>query len=185
MFLTRLLNRNYVVPELNILLQNTGRELGLSHPNVEIRYLDGNFPFFDKFPLLPHLSHNDGKKLDLSFVYENESGQFVNEKKSVSGYGVFEEPETLEFNQTNDCTSKGYWQYSFSRFMTLGSINDNLEFSESATKALIESILGQQELSKLFIEPHLKARLGLTDSRIRFQGCRAVRHDDHIHIQID
>lgn len=40
-------------------------------------------------------------------------------------------------------------------------------------------------LQKIFIEPHLKNALGITDSHIRFQGCRAARHDDHIHIQVE
>jgi hypothetical protein len=40
-------------------------------------------------------------------------------------------------------------------------------------------------LQKIFIEPHLKNALGIADSHIRFQGCRAARHDDHIHIQVE
>ncbi|MBB3160132.1 hypothetical protein FHS25_000564 [Rhizobium laguerreae] len=40
-------------------------------------------------------------------------------------------------------------------------------------------------LRKIFIEPHLKNALGIADSHIRFQGCRAARHDDHIHIQVE
>ena len=35
----------------------------------------------------------------------------------------------------------------------------------------------------IFIEPHLKNRLKIGNNRIRFHGCKAVRHDDHIHFQ--
>jgi hypothetical protein len=36
---------------------------------------------------------------------------------------------------------------------------------------------------RVFIEPHLKARLDLARlSKVRFAGCRAARHDDHIHV---
>jgi len=70
-FMTELLNRNYVKPELNIILQELAHKLP---EGVELKYLDANFPFFDGFPLLPHLSHNDGKKLDLSFIYEDKNG---------------------------------------------------------------------------------------------------------------
>ena len=36
----------------------------------------------------------------------------------------------------------------------------------------------------LLLEPHLKTRLKLEKyDKIRFQGCRAARHDDHIHVQ--
>lgn len=68
-YLTVLLNRNYVSPQLNQLLIDADREL--LNTNIQIRYLDANFPFFDHFPLLPHLSHKDGKKIDLSLIYFN------------------------------------------------------------------------------------------------------------------
>ena len=38
--------------------------------------------------------------------------------------------------------------------------------------------------AKVFIEPHLRRRLGVESSKLRFQGCRAARHDDHIHMQL-
>jgi len=63
-YFTILANRNYVTPEMNVLLKDLQDKLG------HVNYLDANFPFIDKFPLLPHLSHNDGKKLDLSLAYE-------------------------------------------------------------------------------------------------------------------
>ena len=62
-YMTVLLNRNYVRPELNELLNQTAKHL--ANTNIKIHYLDANFPFINKFPLLPHLSHNDGKKIDL------------------------------------------------------------------------------------------------------------------------
>ena len=40
------------------------------------------------------------------------------------------------------------------------------------------------DIGKDFIEPHLAKRLGATTSKIRFQGCKAARHDDHIHVQL-
>ncbi len=33
-------------------------------------------------------------------------------------------------------------------------------------------------------KPHLKTRLKLSSAKIRFHGCQAVRHDDHIHVQL-
>jgi murein endopeptidase len=52
------------------------------------------------------------------------------------------------------------------------------------TKLLVEVLLKFDNMEKIFIEPHLKSRLGLTNSKIRYHGCGAVRHDDHIHIQV-
>jgi len=180
-YLTILLNRNYVRPELNRLLQKTEKTLG--NAPFKIKYLDASFPFIDKFPLLPHLSHNDGKKVDISFIYADNKG-VVDKKKSRSGYGVFVPMRKGEYNQTKVCQSKGAFQYDYTKYLSLGSVNDNLNFSERATKELIEALLKNRELGKLFIEPNLKKRLGLKDSRVRNHGCRAVRHDDHIHIQL-
>ena len=184
-YLTVLLNRNYVTPELKLFLLNLSESQELINHSIQVRYLDACFPFFKGFPLLPHLSHYDGKKIDLSFIYESENGDIVNKSKSISGYGVFEGPHEKEFNQTNYCKGKGYFQYDYPKYLTFGKINKQIKFSEWGTKILIRSILHVEGLEKIFIEPHLKQRLGFTDNRIRFQGCKAVRHDDHIHIQLN
>lgn len=181
-YMTILLNRNYVKPELNNLLQETADELAKT--DVKILYLDACFPFIDKFPLLPHLSHNDGKKIDLNLVYENEKGAIKYQRKSITGYGVYEVPKANEFNQTQQCKNQGYWQYDFTKYFTLGKINSDLQFSNKGNRHLMRSLLSNERLGKVFIEPHLQQRLGLKSPKIRFHGCRAVRHDDHIHIQL-
>lgn len=181
-FMTVLLNRNYVRPALNELLEKV--EQNLSGTKVRINYLDANFPFINKFPLLPHLSHSDGKKLDLSLIYESNTGEISNKQKSISGYGVFENPKVGESDQINHCVNKGYWQYDFPKYLTFGKKNKELIFSKKGTKTLMLAILKEDALGKIFIEPHLKARLNLTHTKIRYHGCQAVRHDDHIHLQL-
>ena len=181
-YMTVLLNRNYVRPSLNTLLQNTEKEL--KDTGIEIHYLDANFPFINKFPLLPHLSHNDGEKIDISLIYETTNGEISTAQKSVSGYGVFESPKPHEYNQIAKCINQGYFQYDYPKYLTLGSINKELIFSNTGTKILVMSLLKNNLLGKLFIEPHLKQRLNLKNSRVRYQGCGAVRHDDHIHLQL-
>jgi len=168
--------RNYVNPELKTILVKTSKE-----SNISITYLDANFPFMDGFPLLPHLSHNDGKKIDLSFMYLDETGQPTDKKPSISGYGVFSNPEA---NHTSEaCVSKGYWQYDYPKYLTFGSTRD-LSLDDKKTKILIRHLIDKPQVQKVFIEPHLKQSLGLNNvSKIRFHGCRAVRHDDHIHVQ--
>ena len=183
-YLTVLLNRNYVTSETNVFLQETSNQLMSEKSEIQIRYLDACFPFIKGFPLLPHLSHNDGRKIDFSLVYEDETGIISNKGKSLSGYGVFEDARENEFNQCKDCLEKGYFQYDYPKYLTLGSINSDLRFSETGTKELVKVFLSHKNLTKLFIEPHLKHRLNLTDKRVRFHGCGAVRHDDHIHVQI-
>lgn len=111
-------------------------------------------------------------------------GEISASQKSRSGYGVFEEPTSKEYNQIEKCLDNGYFQYDYPKYLTFGTKNESLTFSEKGTKLLVESILKQNSIGKIFIEPHLRLRLQLNDSRVRYHGCRAVRHDDHIHIQL-
>jgi hypothetical protein len=39
-------------------------------------------------------------------------------------------------------------------------------------------------VERVFIEPYLAKRLGVSSPRLRFQGCGAARHDDHVHVEI-
>ena len=176
------LNRNYVVPNMNHLIKDVSKEI--RNQGIELHFLDANFPFVDGFPLLPHLSHNDGRKLDLSLIYETAGGEISKKQKSVSGYGVFSGPTNAEYNQIRECIDAGYFQYDYPKYVTFGEVNQELVFSEKGTKMLVTHILKNDHLERLFIEPHLKERLQLSDEKIRFHGCRAVRHDDHIHIQV-
>ena len=181
-FITPILNRHYVRPQLRTQLIKLANRTNTSNNKLKLSYLDANFPFINGFPLLPHLSHSDGRKVDLSFYYTKNSIP-GNHKPSNSGYGQFVEPLPSEYNQTKQCKSKGYWQYDFTRFLTLGSRND-LEFDATNTKQLIRRIVSDPLTQKVFIEPHLKTRMKLSNKKIRFHGCQAVRHDDHIHLQI-
>lgn len=183
-FVTKFLNRNYVHPELYTALEEIANSFHRSNPDIALVYLDASFPFIDGFSLLPHLSHNDGKKIDISFIYQDHNNETTNKKPSISGYGVFESPTQQEYNQTLICKQKGNWQYDFTKYTTFGTLNKGLKFSEKATKDLLLAIVKQKQIEKVFIEPHLKNRLKVQSTKIRFHGCQAVRHDDHIHIQL-
>lgn len=183
-FFYKLANRNYVKPKLNKTLNDIAAGFENRNTGIKMIYLDANFPFIDKFPLLPHLSHNDGKKIDVSLIYENTNKQLINKKPSISGYGAYEEPSSKEYNQNRICKNRGYWQYDFPKYFKLGTTNKNINFSKRGTRELIKLILKEKSIGKLFIEHHLKKRMKLVDKKIRFQGCKAVRHDDHIHFQL-
>ncbi len=182
-YITPILNRRYVRPKLKSELLSISNSINDHNKRLKVSYLDANFPFIDGFPLLPHLSHNDGLKIDLAFYYTKNNTE-GNLKPSNIGYGKFVEPSQKELNQTQLCKSKGYWHYDYTKFITLGSRND-LEFDLENTKNLVRQIVNRSSTQKILIEPHIENRLKLNNNKIRFQGCHAVRHDDHIHYQIE
>jgi len=176
-----LLFRNYVTTELKTELEDSAHTLFLSN-NITISYLDANFPFYNGCPLLPHLSHNDGKKIDISFMYLDKDKKSTTKKPSSSGYGVFVNSDQNKTN--NNCVRKGYWQYDFSKYLTFGTIN-TLQLDKTSTSILMSKLLSMPSTKKIFIEPYLKESLGFSNEpKVRFHGCHAVRHDDHIHLEI-
>lgn len=180
-----LLNRNYVKPELRKVLIATAQKMIQKHPNTITCYLDTSFPFWDKFPLLPHLSHYDGKKADLAFYYKNaDSGEeIVNNAPAWLGYGIFEEPRKGEVNKTVDCQKKGNWQYDYPKYIGF-SFTEKMKLDEVRTKSLLNFLAESPQIRMILIETHLKNRLQISSGKIRFQGCHSVRHDDHIHLQL-
>lgn len=102
--LTCLLNRNYVKKELKDATFDVANKMNTQFPGTTINYLDANFPFINGFPLFPHLSHNDGKKLDISFCYlDHKTGKPTNNSPSFFGYGICEEPLANEINTSRLC----------------------------------------------------------------------------------
>lgn len=180
-----LLNRHYVRPALRDLAFAAGDHLAERFPGTTLYYLDANFPLLNGFPLVPHLSHNDGKKLDLGFFYQDPaSATPMDGGPSWLGYGIHVASMPDEIDQAAICTEKGYWQYDLLRSFVPQGPKARYDFDAQRTKALVEFLAGQGATGKIFLEPHLKARMGLRSEKIRFHGCQAVRHDDHIHLQL-
>lgn len=167
------LNRHYVTPELATTLKDVGTKLATLHPSARIRVLDANFPFFNGFPLLPHLSHNDGRKLDIAFFYRDMIGAY--RSKSPIGYFAFEKGPT-------DCPF--VWPTLRWNFHWLQPHFPHHTMDRTITKDMITMFAEDPRIGKILLEPHLKTSLSLENDKIRFQGCRAARHDDHIHVQL-
>jgi hypothetical protein len=186
-WLTFLANRHYVKPGLKTVCLDIAETFTQKYPNSYLTYLDANFPFFDGFPLIPHLSHDDGNKLDLSFFYQDaKTGEERNGSAGVLGYGVCEQPKPGESNWPEKCARQGHWQYSVLEKWAPAWTHKNWQFDAERTKFMVTLFAKHPDINKLFIEPHLKERLNLQRfSTIRFQGCHSVRHDDHLHIQLN
>jgi hypothetical protein len=150
------------------------------YPGTRVMYLDGNFPFLDGFPLLPHLSHKDGKKLDLAYFYRNAHSKApIRQTPSPIGYWAYEQPENQE---TQPCCGKEGWlRWDFEWLQPLFAF---AEIDPERTGLLLQELIAAPEVQKILIEPHLKLSLHAHDAKVRFQGCHAARHDDHIHFQI-
>lgn len=177
------LNRHYVTPRLRSLARALARAVAAAHPGRVTVWLDANFPFADGFPLLPHLSHDDGRKLDLAFHYRD-GGRVVHATPSPIGYWGFEPPRR---GDPQPCAGRRdrlslRWDMAW-----MQSWWPDLTLDEPATATMVEWLIRHGPgagLERMLLEPHLQRRLGVASPLLRFQGCRAARHDDHLHIQV-
>ena len=169
------LNRNYVAPELRDVLVETADEMEKQFPGTETLVLDANFPFLNGFPLLPHLSHDDGDKVDLAFYYRDETGYLPGATRSPIGYFAFEQGST-------QCSAT--WPTLRWDFVALQPLWRDYELDQARNAAILRLLSSDSRVGKIFVEPHLARALDVSHPSIRFQGCRAARHDDHIHFQL-
>ncbi len=172
------LMRNFVTPELARVAGDAAARVAEQFPGTVTLALDGGFPFADGFPLLPHLSHDDGEKLDLAFYYAGADGGYLSgQTRSPVGYFAFEALTAKE-----DCPA--VWPTMRWRMDWLQGWFAALTVDRFRTAALVRVLLADPRAGKVFVEPPLAQAWGLSDPKLRFQGCRAARHDDHVHVQL-
>jgi hypothetical protein len=180
------LARNYVRSEAKAVLEAMASDLARQYPGLIVAYLDTGFPFFDGFPLPPHLSHDDGRRIDLAYFYKDGSGRAAMlTTPSPLGYWGFEAtPE----GETPLCADKVRWltfRWDMGWFQSF--VRRDLVLDEERTAAMLRWLTEQgqaQGVEKILLEPHMAKRLQVVSPLIRFQGCRAARHDDHIHFEV-
>ncbi len=184
--LSCLLNRHYVVPEVEAALMRMSKELSVAQPGTVVAYLDAGFPFVEGFPLLPHLSHRDGRDIDLAYFYLGGSGRYLpGEARSPIGYFGFEQPAA---DAKLPCAQEtGFktlrWDLAWLQPYLAPYTLDDMRTAEMLTWLVLEG--PTYGVSGLIIEPHMGERLGVHSKLIRFQGCKAARHDDHVHVDFD
>lgn len=168
--------RNFVTPELLDVAEDAAAQVAKAYPGTVTLALDGSFPFGDGIPLVPHLSHDDGEKLDFAFHYADAGGYVAGRTDSPLGYFAFLRagPETCP-----PAWATLRWEMRWFHALTRG-----LQLEPERTRTLISAFVQDPRVGKVFVEPPVAALLGLADGKLRFQGCRAARHDDHIHIQL-
>lgn len=158
-------------------LVGAARRVAAAHPGAVVRYMEASWPSGER-PMPPHLSHGDGRQIDLAIFYEDRKGRALEPPRSprlARGYGAYEPPGR---EAERVCVGAGTphdrpdppagraWRMDGER-----------------TGALIAALLAERQVGRIFVEPHLKTRLGFSgDGRVRFAGCSAARHDDHLHV---
>jgi hypothetical protein len=164
------LNRHYVTPTLLTLTTDLAAHMATTHPGSVTLTLDAGFPFTN-LPLLPHLSHDDGEKLDLALYWENQPGR----SKSPIGYWGYASGPT-------NCPTR--WADLRWDMALLNAALPNWPLDAPRMKTALTFLANDPRTGKILIEPHIPAALAVAHPKIRFQGCRAARHDDHIHLQL-
>lgn len=180
-----ILNRHYAKKPVHDMLMRVAAHLETTYPGTLVAYLDAGFPLLDGFPLLPHLSHGDGLKVDLAFFYHDISGPYMPRRTpSPIGYWGFEHPRPGE---PRPCLGRSdlltlRWDMAFLEQFTLP-----MRFDADRTGEMLMWLSSKAEdlrIEKILLEPHLSQRFNLNRTVVRFQGCRAARHDDHVHIAL-
>jgi hypothetical protein len=178
-----ILHRHYVSRELRAIAGNLAHAMDQRFPGTRTRTLDGSFPFIDGFPLPPHLSHDDGEKLDLAFYYTRDGAYRPGALGSPIGYWKFEFPRESESDACASGAGALRWDMGWFSPLTRRDLALDADRTRFALRWLANEG-AERGIDKIFVEPHLVQRLNVRGPAIRFQGCQAARHDDHVHIQL-
>lgn len=167
------LQRNFVTPKVRAALLAAATAFVADHPGRIVRYMEASWPS-GKRPMPPHLSHGNGRQIDLVLFYQDRQGRPV-KPPTANGYYAFEPPRT---EAERVCPG--------SRPPHDGKdppANRSWRLDDKATADLMRLFVRDPRVRRIFIEPHLKTRLGFAASaKVRFAGCQAARHDDHLHV---
>ena len=180
-------NRTYVKPELLEALESVAKQMQDKFPGTAIWYMDANFPFIDGYPLHPHLTHDIGKSIDITFYWKDaHTGVPIRKNPSPTGYGLWAEALPGEFNYSAHCKHQGYWYIGYDGDLTDWTYDKNdYAFDGERTGELMRLIAQHPAFGRILIQPHLKERFGLEDyPNIAPQDCFSARHDDHVHVQL-
>lgn len=168
------LNRHYGTPELAAVVGRVGAELQRRHPGSVVSILDAGFPLPLPMPLLPHLSHRDGRAVDLALFYEGRAragawplGYFAFAPAAAAESVVCERPGSLR------------WSLDW-----LQPLFDGLMLDHERTADLVRIAVADPAVRRALLHPDLSRRLGIRSDKLRFAGCHAARHDDHLHIEV-
>lgn len=172
--------RVFVRPEVREALIETAREMERRFPGTRMIFMDASGAD-GVVPFEPHLSHGDGRQADIMLFYTELDGAPITGRPPGSrpnGYGAYEPPRPGDPqpcrgvdrpNDDRDPPANRAWR-----------------LDEDRSRALTEILVADERVRRILIEPHLERRWELEDEpRLRFAGCQAARHDDHLHVDFN
>ncbi|MGR3540360.1 MAG: hypothetical protein ACU0BS_02890 [Hasllibacter sp.] len=168
------LNRHYAAPEMRRAAQALAAALDARFPGTVTETLDAGFPL--PMPMIPHLSHGDGRQLDLALWWRDAEGYAPGLSPSPIGYFGYADGPT-------DCPARALdlrWDWRWLQ----RALPDRAPDADRLAAAL-RFLQSDGRIGRVLIEPHLAAAAGVTGGKIGFQGCRAARHDDHLHLRLE
>jgi len=171
-------DRHYVTPAARDALVAAASAMRERYPGEVLRFMDASGPSGTK-PFPPHLSHGDGRQIDLALYYTDVRGRPLTAFPSTDRYGGYWPAEPPRAGEQIACPKgrKGRAEKPDP------PANRPWRLDEARTKALLETLIADRRVRRVLIEPHLERRLGLWGHpKLRFAGCQAARHDDHIHV---
>lgn len=170
-----LLGRNYVRFHARDRLIQAAQHAARAHPGLTIQYLDTGFPF-PWPPLLPHLSHSDGQKVDIALAFAKD-GEPVPYARSPIGYWGFakESRERCQGHQSRYPIPLR-WDFAW-----LQPLLPDLDLDLSANRAMVRAFDKTPGVCTILLEPTLHNLLPAR--KLRANSCNVARHDDHLHLR--
>lgn len=172
--------RVFVRPEVRDSLIEAAREMERRFPGTRMIFMDASGAD-GVVPFEPHLSHGDGRQVDISLFYVGLDGSAIHGRPPGSrpnGYGNYEPPRPGDPqpcqgvdrpNDDRDPPADRAWR-----------------LDEARSRALTEILVADERVRRILIEPHLERRWDLEgEPKLRFAGCQAARHDDHLHVDFN
>lgn len=171
-------DRHFVRPDVRDALLDAARQMDDRYPGAKLRFMDASGPLGEK-PFPPHLSHGDGRQIDLALYYTDVAERPLDQFPDTSRHGGFYPAEPARPGEPLACPDgrKGAAEKPDP------PADRPWRLDEERTKALVQILVADPRVKRILIEPHLERRFGLWGHpKLRFAGCQAARHDDRLHV---
>lgn len=172
------LDRHFVTPAARDALVAAAEAVTAHYPDEVLRFMDASGADGVK-PFPPHLSHGDGRQIDLGLYYTDRAGRPLANFPDTTRYGGYWPAEPPRPGEQIACPGGRVGRAE----KPDPPANRPWRLDEAKTRALVEALIADPRVRRILIEPHLERRLGLWGHpKLRFAGCQAARHDDHLHV---